>query len=205
MHFRKGGQALLTLEDRAIRLTLAGVFAAWEPAIAPAPSSPSSCPCRRRRAARSPATTAASSPTTSTSRSGPRSRPTSAIGLSRPARLDRAPPRPHAQAPAAPTNLAEVTDADIARLVRNLNTTPRKCLDWSTPLEAFSRGLADELRRNFTVGHLNAIRLPLLGQDRRCSCFELSGMAIAAPDDLVPIGPARRRSPSGVVPSLHSI
>ena len=49
------------------------------------------------------------------------------------------------------TNLAEVTDADIARLVRSLNTTPRKCLDWSTPLEAFSRELADELRRNFTV------------------------------------------------------
>ena len=49
------------------------------------------------------------------------------------------------------TNLAEVSDADIARLARSLNSTLRKCLDWRTPLEAFSSGLADELRRNFTV------------------------------------------------------
>jgi IS30 family transposase len=35
-------------------------------------------------------------------------------------------------------DLAHTPDADIRRLVRNLNTTPRKCLGWMTPLEVFN-------------------------------------------------------------------
>ena len=49
------------------------------------------------------------------------------------------------------TDLAEISDAEIARLVHNLNAMPRKCLGWRTPLEAFSRGLEAELRHGFTV------------------------------------------------------
>ena len=41
--------------------------------------------------------------------------------------------------------LAEIPDAEIAGLLHNLNTTPRQCLGWRTPLEAFNQQLAAEL------------------------------------------------------------
>jgi len=37
------------------------------------------------------------------------------------------------------TDLNLVTDAELQRLVRRLNDTPRKCLDFQTPAEAFSK------------------------------------------------------------------
>lgn len=35
-------------------------------------------------------------------------------------------------------DLAHTPDAEIRRLVRNLNATPRKCLGWRTPMEVFN-------------------------------------------------------------------
>jgi len=37
------------------------------------------------------------------------------------------------------TDLNSITAADIKRYVRRLNNTPRKCLDFKTPAEAFSK------------------------------------------------------------------
>jgi IS30 family transposase len=39
------------------------------------------------------------------------------------------------------TSLAGHTDADINDVIWNLNTTPRKCLGYRTPLEAFATNL----------------------------------------------------------------
>ena len=39
------------------------------------------------------------------------------------------------------TSLEEYTDADIDDVVWNLNTTPRKCLRYQTPIEAFAANL----------------------------------------------------------------
>jgi IS30 family transposase len=39
------------------------------------------------------------------------------------------------------TDLAKLDAADIQRLVNTYNATPRKCLDWKTPAEAFSMQL----------------------------------------------------------------
>ena len=39
------------------------------------------------------------------------------------------------------TSLADYTDADIDDVVWNLNTTPRKCLRYRTPIEAFAANL----------------------------------------------------------------
>lgn len=36
------------------------------------------------------------------------------------------------------TNLADIPDTQIARIIRAYNNTPRKCLDFKTPAEAFS-------------------------------------------------------------------
>ena len=152
MHFRKGGQALLTLEDRASRLTLArrlrGMGAGDCARAIVAELLPLPPPARRTLTCDNGGEFAHHEHVTLWTEiaayfcdpgcPGQRGSIENTHG-----RMRRRLPRR--------TNLAEVTDADIARLVRSLNTTPRKCLDWSTPLEAFSRGLADELRRNFTV------------------------------------------------------
>jgi IS30 family transposase len=37
------------------------------------------------------------------------------------------------------TDLKSITEADIQRYVQRLNNTPRKCLDFKTPAEAFSK------------------------------------------------------------------
>jgi transposase, IS30 family len=37
--------------------------------------------------------------------------------------------------------LAEYTDADIDDVIWNLNVTPRKCLGYRTPVEAFAANL----------------------------------------------------------------
>lgn len=39
------------------------------------------------------------------------------------------------------TNLSTYTDADIDDVVWSLNSTPRKCLDYRTPIEAFAANL----------------------------------------------------------------
>lgn len=39
------------------------------------------------------------------------------------------------------TSLAEYTDADIDDVIWNLNATPRKCLGYRTPIEAFAINL----------------------------------------------------------------
>ena len=39
------------------------------------------------------------------------------------------------------TSLADYTNADIDDAVWNLNTTPRKCLRYRTPIEAFAANL----------------------------------------------------------------
>jgi transposase, IS30 family len=39
------------------------------------------------------------------------------------------------------TSLADHTDADIDDVVWNLNATPRKCLRYRTPIEAFAANL----------------------------------------------------------------
>ena len=40
------------------------------------------------------------------------------------------------------TSLADYTDPDIDDVVWNLNTTPRKCLHYRTPIEAFAANLS---------------------------------------------------------------
>ena len=42
---------------------------------------------------------------------------------------------------ASTTSLADYTNADIDDAVWNLNTTPRKCLRYRTPIEAFAANL----------------------------------------------------------------
>jgi IS30 family transposase len=39
------------------------------------------------------------------------------------------------------TSLADYTDADIDDVIWNLNATPRKCLGYRTPIEAFAANL----------------------------------------------------------------
>ena len=39
------------------------------------------------------------------------------------------------------TTLADYTDADIDDVIWNLNATPRKCLGYRTPIEAFAANL----------------------------------------------------------------
>ncbi|MFO1144362.1 MAG: IS30 family transposase [Amaricoccus sp.] len=150
MHFRKGAQALLTLEDRASRLTLARRLRGMEAdrcarAIV-AELLPLPPPARRTLTCDNGGEFAQHENVTLWTEvaaffcdpgcPGQRGSIESTHGRMR----KRLPRR---------TDLAEVSDAEIARLVQSLNGTPRKCLDWSTPLEAFS--LAEELRRNFAV------------------------------------------------------
>lgn len=39
------------------------------------------------------------------------------------------------------TDLASLDDNDFTKLIAAYNATPRKCLDWKTPAEAFSQHL----------------------------------------------------------------
>ncbi len=39
------------------------------------------------------------------------------------------------------TNLGDYTDDDIDDVIWNLNSTPRKCLGYKTPIEAFAANL----------------------------------------------------------------
>ena len=103
MHFRKGGQALLTLEDRASRLTLArrlrGMGAGDCARAIVAELLPLPPPARRTLTCDNGGEFAHHEHVTLLDRDrGLLLR----SGLSRPARLDREHPRPHAQAPAAP-------------------------------------------------------------------------------------------------------
>jgi transposase, IS30 family len=152
MHFRKGGQALLTLEDRCCRLTLArrllsmeadGCARAIVAELGPLPP-----PARRTLTCDNGSEFAAHGRVTAWTEvaayfcdpgcPGQRGSIENTHGCLR-VSLPRG------------TNLAEISDAEIAKRMHALNATPRKCLGWRTPLEAFNRGLAAELRRGFPV------------------------------------------------------
>jgi IS30 family transposase len=152
MHFRKGADALLTLEDRCSRLTLArrlrGMDADGCARAIIAELKPLPPPARRSLTcdnggefadhARVTAWTEVAAYFCDPGCPGQRGSIENTHG-----RLRKPLPRR--------TQLAEIPDAEIARLVHNLNTTPRKCLGWRTPLEVFNRQLAAELRRGFPV------------------------------------------------------
>ncbi len=139
IHFRGRGQALLTLVDRRTRLTRAqrlhgmdagGCAAAITAQLAPLPK-----PARRSITHDNGGEFAAHAKVTEATgiaayfcdpgRPGQRGSIENING-----RLRKPFPRSIA--------LARLTDAEIARRVERLNNTPRKCLDWKTPNEAFS-------------------------------------------------------------------
>jgi IS30 family transposase len=152
MHFRKGAEALLTLEDRASRLTLArrlrsmdadGCARALTAELMPLPP-----PARRTLTCdnggefaahwRVTAWTGIAAYFCDPGCPGQRGSIENTHG-----RLRKPLPRR--------TNLAEISDAEIARLVHNLNTTPRKCLAWRTPHEVFHQQLKAELQTPHTL------------------------------------------------------
>jgi IS30 family transposase len=152
MHFRKGGQALLTLEDRASRLTLGrrllsmdadgcarAIIAELEPLPPPARRT-LTCDNGGEFAAhgRVSAWTEVAAYFCDPGCPGQRGSIENTHGCLRVSLPRR-------------TNLAEISDAELAKRIHNHNTKPRKCLGWRTPLEAFARGLAAELRRGFPV------------------------------------------------------
>jgi len=55
--------------------------------------------------------------------------------------------RPLPPRSAAPADLSEHNDADIDDIVWILNSTPRKCLGFQTPIEAFARHLGVALEK----------------------------------------------------------
>ena len=56
------------------------------------------------------------------------------------------------------TSLADHTDADIDDVVWNLNATPRKCLRYQTPIEAFAANLGVALKSESSRSHRAAGR-----------------------------------------------
>ena len=141
MHFRRQQDILLTLQERCSRLTLAERLPSKDATTQPMPSSISSPRCPQQRAGQSPTTTVASSPAMSVS---------DAIGLraffcdphspwqrggieNANGRLRRDLPRK--------ASLRDYSDKDIDDIVWNLNATPRKCLGFKTPIEAFASQL----------------------------------------------------------------
>lgn len=154
MHFGRGGETLLTLVDRCSRLTLArrlrgrdsdGCARAIVAELAPLPP-----PARRsithdnggEFAAHGRVTLWTGMPAYFCDPGCPGQR--GSIENTN-GRLRRPLPRR--------TDLAALPDAAIADAVARLNRTPRKCLGWRTPLEAFSHALAAELK-----AHLSELR-----------------------------------------------
>ena len=139
MHFRKGADALLTLQDRRSRLTLARRLRdmnadtcarAIVAELAPLPP-----PARRTLTCDNGGEFAAHARVTAWTDvaayfcdpgcPGQRGGIENTHG-----RLRRPLPRR--------TNLAAISDAQLDNLIRSLNSTPRKCLHWKTPLEVFT-------------------------------------------------------------------
>ncbi len=87
-------------------------------------------------------TTAASSPGTRRSPTPSASLPTSATRTARGSAgsIENANGRLRRDLPRK-TTLADYTDADIDDVIWNLNATPRKCLGYRTPIEAFAANL----------------------------------------------------------------
>ena len=142
MHFRKGADALLTLQARRSRLTLArrlrGMDADTCARAIVAELAPLPPPARRTLTCDNGGEFAAHARVTAWTDvaayfcdpgcPGQRGSIENTHG-----RMRRPLPRR--------TNLAEISDAKLDNLIRNLNSTPRKCLHWKTPLEVFTHEL----------------------------------------------------------------
>ena len=152
MHFRKGAEALLTLEDRCSRLTLArrlrGMDADGCARAIIAELKPLPPPARRTLTCDNGSEFAAHARVTARTEIAAYFCDPGCPGQR--GSIENTHGRLRVPLPRR-TSLAEISDAEIAKRIHNLNTTPRKCLAWKTPLEAFNRQLAAELLCGFTV------------------------------------------------------
>ena len=142
MHFRRQRDALLTLQERTTRITLGGRLASKQAEPTMDQIVANSPPCPSAPGGRPRSTTAASGPDTSAYVPSSPCGPTSAIPTAPGSGAASRTPTACCVATSPGTPPCRTTAHDLDALLWAFNTTPRKCLAFQTPLEAFALQLS---------------------------------------------------------------